>query len=106
VAAPVPSSPGSCRPKFCAFFMLGVVLLSPVITEDSVSPARIAGGGRVRLLGAGLRVLRLLRTLRWEDGVPVRGHRALHSPGEELLLGFGSLSFACLGHFFGSPHLG
>ena len=60
-----------------------------MITEDSMSLARIAGGGRVRLLGAGVRVLRVLRARRWEEGVPVRGHGALHSAGEtrELLLG-------------------
>lgn len=44
------------------------------------------GGGRVRVLGAGVRVLRVLRALRWEEGVPVRGHGALHSAGFMCLL--------------------
>lgn len=45
-----------------------------------------AGGGRVRVLGAGVRVLRVLRPLRWEEGVPGRGHGALHSAGESFVL--------------------
>jgi hypothetical protein len=87
VAAPVPPSPGPSRLEFCAFSLLGVVSFSsPVITEVSVSLARIAGGGRVRLPGAGVRVLRLLRTLRREESVPVRGHGAIHSAGESSCL--------------------
>lgn len=44
------------------------------------------GGGRVRLPGAGVRVLRLLRTLRREESVPVRGHGVIHSAGIMCLL--------------------
>ena len=85
VAAPVPPSPGSSSLKFRAFFSLAGVPLPPVITEDSMP---FAGGCRVRVLGAGVRVLRVLRPLRWEEGVPVRGHGTLHSAGESSCLLF------------------
>lgn len=44
-----------------------------------------AGGRRVRVLGAGVRVLRLLRSLRREEGVPGCSRWALHSTGKFLL---------------------
>lgn len=39
------------------------------------------GGRRVRVLGAGVRLLRLLRALRWEEGLPGCRRGALHSSG-------------------------
>lgn len=106
----LPYHPLQVRPGWnFAPFLAGRASLSPVVTEDSMSLARIAGGGRVRVLGAGVRVLRVLRTLRWEEGVPVRGHGALHSAGEtwDLLLGssdamlswVSALCLACPGPF-------
>lgn len=77
VAAPVPPSPGPPSLKFRSFFSLDGV------TEGSMP---LSGGGRVRVLGAGVRVLRVLRPLRWEEGVPVRGHGALHSAGKSSCL--------------------
>ena len=44
-----------------------------------------AGGRRVRVRRAGVRVLRLLRALCWEEGLPGCRHGALHSSGNYTL---------------------
>lgn len=64
-----------------------------------------AGGGRVRVLGAGVRVLRVLRPVRREEGVPGRGRGALHASGKDScfclhccpLLSFAALWFGTFG---------
>lgn len=61
--------------KFCAF----PLLFGGEGPKDGCFLA--AGGRRVRVLGAGVRVLRLLRALRWEEGLPGCRHGALHSSG-------------------------